>query len=433
MKNFIYFFMAALCCLPMMAQENPAWKMAVISDIHVMAPELLQQEGASFRYYVSHDRKMLKEGPALLEACIADILKLHPQVVLVTGDLTKDGEKVSHEYVSRQLLKPLREAGISVYVIPGNHDVNNPHAVIFLNDTVKRTETVTPDEFSRCYQDYGYGQAIARDASSLSYVVQLNATTRLLAIDACKYEENDFDRNICVTGGRIKPETMNFIRNQVADAEKNGCQLLTMMHHGLVRHWKWQDKVMKEYLVDDWKKRAKEFSRLNLNIVFTGHFHAQDIAAHGKGTKTVYDIETGSTVSYPLPYRMITFEGRQMHIDTQYIRKISGFDTSEDLLEHARQYAEKGIATIVTGMLPKKVPDTVVAQAGTVLGKAYVAHLAGDEQMPSDYPAELKAVCKQLRPYSWKYAFALKKLGVYLFTDLSPADNELTIHTNYAY
>lgn len=398
-----------------------------------MAPELLQEEGEAFHNYVSHDRKMLRESPDLLKACVDKLLKVHPNVVLVTGDLTKDGEKLFHEYVAQCLLKPLRDAGISVYVIPGNHDVNNPHAVVFLKDSVQRTETVTPEGFAQCYQNYGYGQAIARDDHSLSYVAQLNDATRLLAIDACKYEENDFDRNICVTGGRIKPETMEFIRRQVADAEQHGCRLLTMMHHGLVRHWKWQDKFMADYLVDNWKKQAKAFAELNLNIVFTGHFHAQDIASYGKENKQVYDIETGSMVSYPLPYRLITFTGQQMRITTDYIRQIPDCQSAEELQAYARRFAEEGISTIAKSILPKKVPDGVVREIGVVLGKAYIAHLAGDEQIPADYPAELKAVCKKLRPYSWKYAFALNKLCKYLFTDIPPADNELVIETNYAY
>lgn len=441
MKSFISFLLAALSCLPVIAQDRAGvafhgeagWKMAILSDIHVMAPELLQEDGPAFQDYVAHDRKMLKESPELLKACVEEVLREHPQVVLVTGDLTKDGESVSHRYVAQQLLKPLRDANIPVYVIPGNHDVNNPHAVVFLKDTVKRTATVSPQEFAECYRDYGYGQALARDAYSLSYVVQLNDSTRLLAIDACKYEENDYDLNTCVTGGRIKPATMDFIRRQVADAEAHGFRVLTMMHHGLIRHWKWQDRVMGDYLIDDWKKYAKVFADLHLNIVFTGHFHAQDIVSRGKGERTVYDIETGSTVSYPMPYRLIRFQGKQMHITTKYIRHIAAYPSAEALEKRATDFAEAGIATIVAEMLPKKVPSDVARQGGEALGKAYVAHLAGDECMPADYPALLKAACKRLRPYSWKYAFALKKLGKYFYTDLTPADNELTIMTNYRY
>lgn len=432
-KIIIYCLGVALVCLPAAAQENRTWRMAVLSDIHVMAPELLCEDGSAFQDYITHDRKMLKESPALLETVVTTLLSEQPDVVLITGDLTKDGEKVSHEYVAQYLLKPLRKKGIPVYVIPGNHDVNNPHAVSFLNDTVRRVATVSAEDFARCYEDYGYGEAIARDPNSLSYVVKLNNSTRLLAIDACKYDENDYDRNICVTGGRIKPETMAFIRQQVEDAQAHSCKILTMMHHGLVRHWKWQDRVMSDYLVDDWKSQVKSFAQLGLNLVFTGHFHAQDIASQGKGRKVVYDIETGSTVSYPMPYRLVDFDGFRIKVSTRYIREIPGFVPSGGMLDYAHKFAENGITSFVRGMLPEKVPDAVSIEVGKVLGKAYIAHLSGDENMPDSYLSELKSTCKKLRPYSWKYAFALKKLGIYLYEDTAPADNELTIETDYAY
>lgn len=99
-------------------------KVAVVSDIHVMVPELVEQDGAAFQDYVAHDRKLLMESVALAEAAVDELLAGRPDAVLVTGDLTKDGERVSHEYVAGQLLARLRRAGIPVYVVPGNHDVN---------------------------------------------------------------------------------------------------------------------------------------------------------------------------------------------------------------------------------------------------------------------------------------------------------------------
>lgn len=400
---------------------------AVISDIHVMAPSLLVKDGKAFSDYIAHDRKMLKESTALMDAALDSLLRVRPQFVLVAGDLTKDGEAVSHRYVVDHYLSRLKQAGIPSFVIPGNHDVNNPHAVSFDGEKRSRVSTVTAEEFADCYADYGYGGAIARDARSLSYVCQLTDSLRLLAIDACKYEENDFEKDICVTGGRIKPETLAFVEEQMADAHRKGIRVLVMMHHGLVRHWKWQDKAMKEYLVDDWKRQAKAFRKAGVKVVFTGHFHAQDIVRKGD----LYDIETGSLVSYPSPFRLVTLEGKKLQVTTRHIDRIeSPVPEGASLADYARHAAEAGIVTIVSEMLPEKVPTEVARYAGEALGTAYVAHLAGDERMPADYPALLKGACKRLRPYSWKYAFVLKRLGNYFFTDLAPQDNELTIMTN---
>ncbi|MPM76525.1 hypothetical protein SDC9_123523 [bioreactor metagenome] len=104
------------------------------------------------------------------------------------------------------------------------------------------------------YADYGYGTALARDEHSLSYVFEpAGSNLRILAIDACKYEENDFEKSICRHDGRIKPQTMKFIAQQVADARREGKRIIGMIHHGVVSHWKYQNRVMKGYLVDDWK------------------------------------------------------------------------------------------------------------------------------------------------------------------------------------
>ena len=91
---------------------NPI-KIAIISDLHVMAPELLVNDGAAFEEYLIKDRKMLRESTEILSTIVDSILELAPQLVLVTGDLTKDGERVSHMLVVSQLQR-LVDAGIQV-------------------------------------------------------------------------------------------------------------------------------------------------------------------------------------------------------------------------------------------------------------------------------------------------------------------------------
>ena len=56
-----------------------------------------------------------------------------------------------------------------------------------------------------------------------------------------------------------------------------------------------------------------------LRIMFTGHYHANDITSRIDGDKTLYDIETGSMVTAPIPYRIITIKGTDMNITTKYI------------------------------------------------------------------------------------------------------------------
>ena len=97
-------------------------KIAVISDLHVMAPELLKKDGSAFEQYLNRDRKMLRESAEILDTLVGDIIDLNPQLVLVTGDLTKDGERASHLLVAEQLRR-LTDAGIQVLVVPGNQNL----------------------------------------------------------------------------------------------------------------------------------------------------------------------------------------------------------------------------------------------------------------------------------------------------------------------
>ena len=408
------------------AQEAPLQRMAIMSDVHLMAPELLKSEGKAFENYIVHDRKMLAQSQELLDSACANVSKFNPQVILITGDLTKDGELVSHQLLVRRYLQPLRKQGIRVFVIPGNHDVNNPHAVVYDGDDAKRTSTISNEDFAQIYHDFGYGDAIAKDSHSLSYVVQLDPKTRLIAVDACEYENNDFDKNICVTAGRIKPETMQFIKQQTDDAHQKGMEVMMMMHHGLVRHFVWQDRVMKEYLVDHWKKNAKKIAKMGIKVCFTGHFHAQDVSQKYHIT----DVETGSTVSYPHPYRLLEVDTNNgtLSIKSERIHKLSSMkNDSESLLQKSERFANSALNSVADNMLPTKVPSDVKKECSGILGEAYAMHLAGDEQRNAIFCSKLKSAVKHLKHYSWKWAFIMKKIGLYLSKDTEPSDNHLMI------
>lgn len=126
-------------------------KMAVISDVHLMAPSLLKQDGKALDDYIANDRKLLREGPGLVREAFARIVEEAPDVLLISGDLTKDGETVSHLYLRDSCLAGLRRVGIRVFVVPGNHDVNNPHAVEFDGDRSVRVPSPSAAEFAEIY------------------------------------------------------------------------------------------------------------------------------------------------------------------------------------------------------------------------------------------------------------------------------------------
>lgn len=399
-------------------------RMAVISDVHLMAPSLLRQDGKALEDYIANDRKLLREGPTLVREAMDSILAESPDVLLISGDLTKDGETVSHLYLRDSCLATLRQAGIRIFVVPGNHDVNNPHAVEFDGDKTVRVSSPSADEFAEIYSDYGYGDAIARDPASLSYVARLAPGLRILCLDACRYEDNSFEENTCITPGRLKKETLKFIKEQARAARQSGDRMIAMMHHGAVRHWKWQTIVMGEYLVDNWRQVSSMLGRLGVDVIFTGHFHSHDISTKGKLT----DVETGSLVSYPAPMRFIELDGDTMKIRTALL---SGegltFPSGNSFEEEMLEYADGAMRWVVDGMIPEKVDSAAKERSCAILAKAYTSHLRGDEQMSAEDEAELKGAVQQLRKETCLYAFILKHVGKNFWTDLPPADSETVL------
>lgn len=396
-------------------------KMAVISDVHLMAPSLLKQDGKALDDYIANDRKLLREGPGLVREAFARIVEEAPDVLLISGDLTKDGETVSHLYLRDSCLAGLRRAGIRVFVVPGNHDVNNPHAVEFDGDRSVRVPSPSAAEFAEIYADYGYGDAIARDPHSLSYVAQLAPGLRLLCLDACRYEDNSFEENTCITDGRLKKETLRFIREQARAAREDGQRMIAMMHHGTVRHWKWQTIVMGEYLVDNWRRVGSLLGRLGIDVVFTGHFHSHDISTRGRLT----DVETGSLVSYPAPMRFVEIDGDSMKIRTELLTGEGlSFPSGNSFEQEMLEYADGAMRGVVDGIIPEKVSPAVKERSCAILAKAYTAHLRGDEVMSAADEAELKEAVRELRGETWLYAFILNRVGRNFWNDLAPADGE---------
>lgn len=84
-------------------------KIAVISDPHYYAPEL-GTTGTAFNNYLAADRKMIAESKAILESTIESIKNSDAESVLVSGDLTKDGELLSRQQFAEHM-KQLEDVG----------------------------------------------------------------------------------------------------------------------------------------------------------------------------------------------------------------------------------------------------------------------------------------------------------------------------------
>jgi len=315
-------------------EKDPDFKyIMLMSDIHVMAPQLLEKRGSAYEKYLSQDPKLLEYSGEVLEYLVGETLRRNPDLVIIPGDLTKDGELVSHQLVVSVLAK-LRSAGIPVIVVPGNHDIDNPEGYYFDGDNTRPAARTSPEQFAALYADFGYNQAYAKDPASLSFVCEPLKGLVLLCIDTDKYEENRYiDKgdtiNYNQTAGRIRPATLTWILAEADKARELGKQVVLVQHHNIVQHYDAQGALQGDYIIADYENVSKQLMAHGIHLAFTGHSHLQDIAqyrtiADNNQLDSLIDVSTGSSISYPNPWRTIKVSNdfTEWQIKTGYVTTI---------------------------------------------------------------------------------------------------------------
>lgn len=428
-------------------------KIAIATDLHLMSPELLEKEGTAFDRALLSDRKLLIESPEIIRKLFDEIIDHKPDILLLTGDLTKDGERLSHELM-RDLLRKVDAAGIHALVIPGNHDINNPLAAYYNGDEHRPAQNVSPEEFAEIYSDYGYNidkADILERGPRLSYLAEPVDGLWIIGIDSNIYEDNIRDR-YPNTNGTLSPEDHAWIADVGRRAKEEGKILLGMIHHGVLEHFPLQGVIAEEYLLKNWLRDSEKLAEAGLRVVFTGHFHAQDAVMRRFRRGYLYDVETGSPVTYPCPYRIVKVYEDRLEVKTNYI-KLKNETTKGMRLE---DYAYNHLLTGMPGMISfvfeyfrRRHPDRVTEEQAKMILDAYPAfeglimaiytgHLKGDEMgleynpdpedtlfhpKPGDKLAQLRQFMQGIYP-QYDRIFAVVENCLY---DTSVPDNRLTI------
>lgn len=396
-------------------------KIAVVSDIHYMHPSLLAngaENGAAFQNYLAQDPKLLQYSSYVFQNVVADLKNERPDILLVPGDLTKDGEIINHEAVAKYL-KQLSKMGTKVFVVPGNHDINNAKAAQYNGDISIPLPRTQVADFVNIYRDFGYDDT-ERDPASLSYLAKPFKKLWILAIDASKYEE--YGPTGDVAAGRIKDATMNWILSKMAIAKKQHITVFAMMHQNLIEHYTNQTQLDPGYVIDDWQNKVNTLMDAGLTVIFTGHYHANDITAYKMKDKELFDIETGSLVTAPMPYRIINKKEKKLQITTKTVKSISAplpggasFPNYSSLFlsQHLDGYFNYYLQNILGA------PEPVANFAAPLYRNGIMAHFAGDEKMPPDQQALINNLAGM--------SAQLAAIATILWTDINTPDNNVTI------
>ena len=347
-------------------------KIVVIADPHVTAASLVTNPNNSeWETCLNSDRKLLDYSLALFEQAVTEITAAKPELVLIVGDLTKDGEEASHNYLKGKL-DALKAAGIQTLVIPGNHDLGTADAKIY-GETTTTATIVDKDGFVALYKDYGYDDEVSEFyGNTLTYACEPIEDLVVIGIDT---GEN----------GIIRNDVLMWVCDQAIAARAQGKQVVAMMHHPLIPHITGGDAFVETVSVDNYEDVRTCLANACISVIFTGHFHTSDIARDWNEDKsqTIYDVTTGSLSSYPCDYRIVTLNNSltSMEIGTKSITSAGapiggGENFTTDI---AKQRLTKSMKSVITAKLNAKGYGVLANIVADPLTNAYIFHAEGDE------------------------------------------------------
>ncbi len=345
----IPFFCLGLCLTCLIQAQT---RIAVIADPHVLA-ESLFDDGSAFENAKSGNPRVVEYSQQLFDSAVAVIAAQRPDLVFIVGDLSNDGEKVSHQHIVAKLME-LKTAGIQPIVIPGNNDIANKNAYSYSGDTKSNVLSVSEAEFAELYAPFGLSQAVSREQDSLSYMVYPNDKLAVLCLNSAKKNTPTQQYN----EGGIYESTLAWAEKAVAQAKKDNRMILALMHHQATNHFNMEEDMTPSYVANttaEYPALEELQTRLlaaGVQVVFTGHYHMTSIKHTLNEGRQLYDVGTGSLSSYPSPIRWLTLsDDGQLNLTTQTI------DTYHELELERNANTAKGIINRVADMAFPKMEE----------------------------------------------------------------------------
>ncbi|MBR2869239.1 MAG: metallophosphoesterase [Clostridia bacterium] len=303
-------------------------KITVLTDTHYYS----LKSGSSGKAYETASAKSQKllagSGEVLSTAFDQIVADKESNIVLISGDLTNNGELTAHEEFIA-MLRDLKAKGKRVYVITATHDFRNHGTTdAYDGDNVITTPTATRDMLYDMYREFGPDEAIAVHRQSMSYIVQLCDGYRLFAL-------ND-DSNLNGKSG-FSDECFEWIKEQ-AEAARNDSQfILAMTHHPLIAPSPIYEIIGKGDMLGDYDKRLYQLADIGIQFIFTGHTHIHNISADiSKKGNVIYDICSGTTIGYPGVIRQILInpENGTVTASTDFVNEPENYKKSGKSLKN---------------------------------------------------------------------------------------------------
>ncbi|GAB4154766.1 MAG: metallophosphoesterase [Cyanobacteria bacterium J069] len=281
------------------------FRFAIISDPHIALPHTIWDNPHRFH--------LVEVSVPALEQGLAELATANLDFLLLPGDLTQHGEWENHQW----LVQRLTQLPYPVYVVPGNHD-------IIARDAAKHA--IGLRDFPQIYEPFGYASA------QPYYTCEILPGVRLIGLNSIAFDAD----GIQLPAGWLDEAQLHWLAKTLAAVGDD--LVLVMVHHNVLEHLPGQARhgMGKRYMLHNAADLLALLEPAGVKLIFTGHLHVQDVAQRGE----IYEITTGSLVSYPHPYRVLTAaqdDRGQWHLDveTTQIQAVPGWD---DLQTYSRDW-----------------------------------------------------------------------------------------------
>lgn len=353
----------------------------IASDLHYQSP-LMTDFGEAFQNFVRNDDgKVVEYVDSITDAFLAETAEKQPDALILSGDLTQNGEKVNHEELAKKL-RLLESQGVPVVVIPGNHDINHPSAASFEGTEKKKADNINAEEFYSIYREFGYDEAMDRDEKSLSYIYQADERYWLMMLDSCQYDpENKI-------GGRIRKETLLWMEKWLERAREEQVMVIPVAHHNLLKE---STLYPEDCTLENAVQVIDLLEQYGLPVYISGHLHLQRVKKHGNGGPSqaeesygIYEIVSDSMVIPPCQYGELRWqEDGSVQYETCPV-DVAGWAasqgiTDENLLNFPQYSGDFLIETVqnqVYGAL-SAIPDDRKFHMAKLYGQINSAYCAG--------------------------------------------------------
>jgi len=291
------------------------------TDMHYLSPSLTDGGEGFMDIVYAADGKVIHYSPQICRAFVRDMLRLKPDAVILSGDLTLNGAPESlREFAD--MLEPLRAAGIRVLAMPGNHDVGGK-AYAFRGSGVISFPAATAEGFLQIYEGFGPADALSRDEGTLSYTARLSDRVWALMVDV----------NTVAPQGTVRDDTFAWIEGQLQAARAAGATVIGVSHQNLLPHNKYFTQGV---MISQARRLQALYRQYGVRLNLSGHTHMQHIAADGD----IVEIVTSSMALAPGYYGVITLDGGALDAYTAVPVDVSGWaaeagETNADLLGFA--------------------------------------------------------------------------------------------------